>query len=89
MHLKDLISTEYEKRGRNKPNAVILNHFNMLRVFLAPFCRNMNESNLTPHSRFWKSSMLSIVYENVGYDFRVLGRQAAKADWREGRSRHD
>ena len=37
MQLRDLISTEYEEKARNKPNGVIHNYINMLRAFLASF----------------------------------------------------
>ena len=35
MQLRDLISIEYEKKRRNKPNGVIHNYVNRLRLFLA------------------------------------------------------
>jgi len=35
MQLRDLISIEYEKKRRNKPNGVIHNYINSLRLFLA------------------------------------------------------
>jgi hypothetical protein len=43
MQLRDLISTEYEGQARIKPNVVIHNYANMLRVLLASFSRNMYE----------------------------------------------
>ena len=42
MKLRNLISIEYEKMARNKPNCVIHSHINMLLRFSAPFSRNMN-----------------------------------------------
>src|SRR5215472_14188707 len=70
MQLRDLISIEYEKKARNKPNGVILNHINLLHRFLALLCRNINEKQRTFHFRFSKSSMLSMTYENFAPDFR-------------------
>jgi len=46
MQLRDLISTEYGEKTTNKPNVVILNDINILRGFLASFCRNMNEKQV-------------------------------------------
>jgi len=45
-HLRDLISTEYEEKARNKPTVDIHNYINILRGFLASFCRNMNEKRV-------------------------------------------
>ena len=45
-HLRDLISTEYEEKARNKPTVVIHNYINILRVFLVSFCRNINEKHV-------------------------------------------
>jgi hypothetical protein len=46
MQLRDLISIECEERTQNKPNGVIHNYINMLREFLASFCRNTNDKQL-------------------------------------------
>jgi len=68
MQLRDLISTEYGEKATNKPNVVILNDINILRGFLASFCRNMNEKQVCAHSRFYESSMLSMAYGDLGHD---------------------
>ena len=60
MQLRDLISIEYDEKARNKPNVVIHNSINMLRVFLATFCRNINEKWFRFHSRFGESYILSM-----------------------------
>jgi hypothetical protein len=89
MQLSDLISTEYKERATNKANLVIHNYINMLRGFLASFCRNMNDIALMSYSQLRSSYMLSTAYGNPVLD---LGQVALKSrpdtlDWSNGKSR--